>query len=359
MYLEHASYRYPTHLVPLLDLALTLLFLALVAWICRGRPSPASVDQTWRVLLRASAHPRRLLVALFLVGVAAAAAVELALGPPVPRVVDEISYLFAAETFARGDLTNPPSPSWRQLGAVHVLTEPTVQSKYPPAQAAMLALGVLVGRPSAALWLLTGALTAATAWLLTLRMPAPWPLLGALAVLFRIGLGSYWNQSYWGGSVAAIAGMLVLGGAWLWGRGRWPLQAATWLGLGWVALALSRPFEGLLFAIPVAGYLASSWYRDAATRRATAVVPLLAVLAAGGLAASGYNAAVTGDPLRLPHVEYSERVGIGDPHFLWQVENGVKRAPWLGLQRTTFVLFFLVGIPGTLTAGPRLAPPTR
>ena len=366
MYLEHASYCYPTHLVPLLDLALTLLLLALLAWICRGGAAPRWVDRAWQLARRACRRSGRLVATLLAVGVLASAAVELVLGPPVPRVVDEISYLYAGETFARGDLTNPSSPFERHFEAVHVLSEPTVQSKYPPAQGLGLALGFLVGRPSAALWLMTGLLTAATAWLLSLRLPAPWPLVGALAMLFRVGLGSYWNQSYWGGSAAAVAGMLALGGAWLcigFGRGSRRGRPSTAgplaLGVGLVVLAASRPFEGLLFALPIAVYLASflasNWLRAAARRRtkhlASVILPLLAVLAAGGLALGAFNAAVTRDPLRMPHVEYSERVGIGDPHFLWQVEGGAMRAPVLGLERTTFVLFFFVGLAGSLAAG--------
>lgn len=347
MYLEHASYRYPTHLVPLLDLALTLLLLTLLVWTCRRGLALSWPDRVWRAARRWSSSRGRLLLGLFAGGILAAAAVEAVLGPPVPRVVDELSYLFAAETFARGDLTNPVPAHWRHFDAVHVLPEPTVQSKYPPAQGMVLALGVLAGRPSATLWLMTGLLTAATAWLLSLRLPAPWPLFGSLAVLFRVGLGSYWNQSYWGGTVAAIGGILTLGGAWAFRR-RPEAGSAALLGLGLVVLAASRPFEGLLFALPVAWFVGVPLLRG--TLRRSAAGSLLAVLAAGAAALGGYNAAVTGDPLLLPHVAYSESVGIGEPHFLWQVENGSAQALGLGLERTTFVLFFFLGLGGSLTA---------
>lgn len=357
MYLEHASYGYPTHLVPLLDLALTLLLLALILWIRRrSSTDPAWARALWHVARRASTKTPRMLAGLFLLGVLASAAVELVLGPPVPRVVDEFSYLFAAETFARGDLTNPPSPHWRHFDMVHVLPgppNPTVQSKYPPAQGLVLALGFLLGRPSAALWLMTGGLAAAVAWLLALRLPRPWPLFGALAVLFRVGLGSYWNQSYWGGTVAAVGGILALGGAWSLARSPRPGPAAL-LGLGLVVLAASRPFEGLLFALPIAVVLACrlATVRGDRGGRLGVVLTLLAVLGVGALALAGYDDAVTGDPLLLPHAAYSDLVGIGDPHFLWQVDGGVgwQRALALGFERTSFVLFFVLGLAGSLLA---------
>ena len=357
MYLEHASYSYPTHLVPLVDLALTLLLLALLAWICHRdaveprTANPAWLDKLWSTARSASRAGARTLVGLFVLGLLASAASHLMLGPPVPRVVDEFSYLYGAETFARGDLTNPPNPHHDHFEMVHVLPEPTVQSKYPPAQALVLALGVALGEPAAALWLMTGLLTAAVAWLLSLRLPPPWPLLGAFLALFRVGLGSYWNQSFWGGSVAAFGGILALGAAWTCARRFRPGPAAV-LGFGLIVLATSRPFEGLLFALPLAWFLASRLLRASNRRRAMVVPPLLAVLASGALALGAYHHAVTGDPLLFPHSAYSESVGIGDPHFLWQVDSN----PWwwkaatLGLERTTFVLFFFLGLGGSVLA---------
>lgn len=358
MYLEHASYRYPTHLVPLLDLALTLLLLALLLWICR-RQTPFSsawldrIDRVWSGARRVSRRPGRLAIALFALGVLASAAVELALGPPVPRVVDEISYLYAAETFARGDLTNPSSPHWRHFQAVHVLPEPTSQGKYPPAQAVVLALGFVFAHPSASLWLLTGLLTAATAWALRHWLPPPWPLLAALFVLLRIGIGSYWNQSFWGGSVAMIAGLLVLGG----GRAqsdRPSTLRSILFGIGILLLANSRPFEGLLFTLPFVPAFAVWWFgrmaRPPRHRRSMSAAVVAAVLLVGGLAMAIFHRAVTGSAFLFPHVLYSAEYLPADVvHFLWNYPFDV---PWwhAGLHRGTlrlaFTAFFYGGLGG-------------
>lgn len=360
MLLEHASYDYPSHLVPVADLLLTLLVLAL---LLRGGRDGRWARRLWRAARRASRSTPRLLCGLFLLGVVASAAVELRLGPPLPAVVDEISYLHAAETFAGGEPTRPVHPHQAHFEVMHVLQEPTVQSKYPPTQGLFLALGVLAGRPSLALWLLAGLLGAGVAWFLRLWLPPPWPLAGALAVLFRVGLGSYWNQSYWGGTLAALGALLLLGGL------RRTLERpdprpALVLAVGVLLLANTRPFEGLLFALPPAVLLAGWLFgfggrwpgADVSVhRRWTRVgLPATLLLVAGAAAMGLYHRAVTGDPFLLPHLLYTEQAMPGFHHFRWPPQ--AAWSDWAGesfllaTERLAFDAFFFLGILGSLFA---------
>ena len=51
--------------------------------------------------------------------------------PTFPQIQDEFSYLLASDTYSSFRLTNPSHVLWRFFETIHVLEEPTYQSKYP------------------------------------------------------------------------------------------------------------------------------------------------------------------------------------------------------------------------------------
>src|SRR5262249_52693772 len=120
-----------------------------------------------------------------------------------------------------------------------------------PAQGAALAFGQILGSPWLGVLLSAAAMSAAVYWMLCAWMPARWAFLGGALVALKLGVVSYWTNSYWGGAVAAIGGSLVLGAlARIIAKAR--VRDALLLGIGVAILANSRPYEGLIFCVPAA-----------------------------------------------------------------------------------------------------------
>jgi hypothetical protein len=239
---------------------------------------------------------------------------------PFPRIHDEFSYLLAGDTFAHGRLTNPTHPMWLFFDTIHVNQHPTYMSKYPPAQGAVLALGQLMGCPWLGVLLSTGAMCGAVLWMLQGWFPPRWALLGGTLVLLRLAIFSYWMNSYWGGSVAAIGGALVVGALPRLIR-HWRARDSLALGLGAVVLLNSRPFEGFFLCVPVlVVVLARLWGRRRPSFKVTlsrVVVPLLLIGVLGGSFIAYYNWRGTGNALLAPYA-VNERTYFSLPAFTWQ-----------------------------------------
>jgi len=261
------------------------------------------------------------LVAVFFIIIGVRLALLRQLPVPVPGIHDEFSYLLLGDTLAHGRLANPPHPMWISFESFHVNWFPTYSSKYPPGQGAILALGQLLGHPWIGVLLSAATMCVAILWMLQGWLPARWAFLGAALVAFKFGIASYWINSYWGGAVAAAGGALVLGAMPRIIRGA-RTRDALLLGLGIAILANSRPYEGLLFCIPVAGWFL--WWLAGKTKPPvpprTRVVRILAPLAVVILLTIGfigyYNWRLTGNALLFPHV-LNTRTYRTTGLFLW------------------------------------------
>jgi hypothetical protein len=268
---------------------------------------------------------RRKGLSVILVG-ASAFVLRLAILPfcpiPLPFIQDDFSFLLSGNTFALGRLANPTPVMWTHFETVQETMHPTYMSMYFPAQGLALAAGkALFGHPWFGILCVTALMCAAFCWMLQAWLPPAWALLGGVLVVLRIGLFSYWINTYTGGGcIAALGGALVMGALprlTRTARTRYGVLLATGIAL----LALCRPYEGLLLSIPV-GLVLGRWMLFGKNRPPAVVLLRRAVfplaLIAAALAWLGYyDYRAFGSPLTLPYsVDRAQYAVV--PYWFWQ-----------------------------------------
>lgn len=226
------------------------------------------------------------------------------LGIPQPVIHDEFSYLLAADTYAHGRLANPPHPLWQHFESFQILQQPTYASKYQPLQGLVLAIGQkFFGLPWLGVYLSMGLFCATLCWMLQGWIAPEWALLGALLCVLRVGVLSYWMNSYLGGAVPGIGGALALGAAArIWRRKQFG-HSITWA-LGLAMLVLSRPYDAAVVGAASAAMLfwfLRKYHTSLKTIAVRGALPALLVLLLC-MAGVGYNNyRITGHALTLPY----------------------------------------------------------
>ena len=293
----------------------------LIALFLMRRHASRWLRRAERTLGRVGRRQGLFIALIGLLALTGSAALSLFGRMPYPRVHDEFSYLLAADTFARGRVTNPTHPMWVHFESIHIIHQPTYASKYPPGQGLMLAAGQIIGgHPVVGMWISTGLAVAAVSWMLFAWLPLWWAAAGSLLMALHPGILIYWSQSYMNGTVAMIGGGLMFGA--MRRIVRQPrTRDAMLLGLGLVVLANSRPYEGLLASLPVAVALFVWMYGKKAPSLRVAinriVLPTAVVVMLGAVTMGYYNLRVTGDALRMPYLVHEATYAIA-PFFLWQ-----------------------------------------
>lgn len=239
---------------------------------------------------------------------------------PVPFTADDYSNVLAADTFAHGRLTNPTPPMWIHFESMHVDMKPTYMSMYFPGEGLVLAAGkLLFGHFWLAMPVAAALMCAAICWMLQGWLPPSWALLGGFIAVLRLGVFSYWTNTYHtAGTISALGGALVLGAFPRFQKTPRTVYALL-MALGAISLALSRPYEGMLLCLSAGGALVY-WARKShpdARLLLRAALPALALLAAGAAWMGYYDARVFGSPLTLPYTVNRATYALA-PYYVWQ-----------------------------------------
>jgi hypothetical protein len=246
---------------------------------------------------------------------------------PLPFATDGLSFLLAADTFAHGRLANPTPAMWTHFESIHIAMQPTYMSMYFPAQGLVMAAGkVLFGHPWYGILICNALMCAAICWMLQAWLPPTWALLGGGLAILRLGLFSYWINTYAGaGAVSALGGALVLGAL--------PRLTKTarfrygvLMAVGIVLLLLTRPFEGVLLCLPVLVKICC-WILVGKNRPNTfilfrrAAFPMTLIMAAGAWLGY-YDYRAFGSPFTLPYTVARAAYATA-PYYVWQSPHPV------------------------------------
>lgn len=264
-------------------------------------------------------HPGRQLIAVGMMAVAVRALMLPWLGVPEPLVHDETSILLQAQTFAAGRLANPTHPFWQHFETIYVNQLPSYASMYFPGRGAPLAAGLVVANSAwLGVWMSMVLLCMGATWMLQGWVSLPMALLGGMLVALRLGMFSFWINSYYGGAFIALGAMLVIGALpRILDQRRWRFGLV--MGLGAVILMTSRPYEGALLCAPVAVVMLAGLYRqrrqEGDWQIAKAAFSALLLVGAGAAFLLQYNVATTGNALKTPY-ELNRATYAAAPAFL-------------------------------------------
>jgi 4-amino-4-deoxy-L-arabinose transferase-like glycosyltransferase len=227
-----------------------------------------------------------------------------------PALHDEWSYLFGAETFARGRLWNEPPPHPEFFDAFHILCSDRWLTRYPPGHPAVLAIGVWVGWPALVPISLGAAVVLATFALARETTGHAAGIYAGLLALWAPGIDliatTYLSQATFVPAMTCC--LLATMRAERRSDWRWAWAAGVAGGLA----ILARPYSAVAMGLPPAwwfawrglvGGRAANGYPGRVRLVAAAALPLVVTAALW----AAYNRATTGQAFRTAWQEYNRR----------------------------------------------------
>jgi hypothetical protein len=266
-----------------------------VGWISAGVQLPP-------VKMRVSRSPGwAIVLAVALASLSAFASQDAFAGNP--HLIDEVAQLFQGRIFASGRLAAPaPQPPEFFLIAQTLVTDAGWSSQYPPGQALLLSVGLLLR----AEWLVNPILGGISTILVFAIARGLYGLRTALAAAFLWAASSwvlFMSATYMNHVGAAF--LAVSAWALIWA----PRETGRWHGLGagllLAATAVTRPLDGIAAGIPILAWLTM--------KRRWTITPWLAAGAAPVAMLWGYfNWRLYGSPTTLGYnALYGAELGLG------------------------------------------------
>ena len=283
------------------DVRIEFVIIGLALLVARWNSLIRLLSALEKRLTRLANRPRVCLAVIFV----SCIAVRLALLPlihiPRPLYHDEFSYLFAADTFSAGRLTNPLPPVPPAFETIHINTGPTWQSMYLPGTGLVLAAGEKLGLAWIAVLFTTAAFCASLYWMVRGWIPRGYALAASAVAMLLVYNGNWWFDNYFCLGLPALGGALVLGSVPRIFRSR-KLRPTALLALGLVILMFTRPYEGALFSIPLVAVLLWSLRRRPWQFIAARAALVLAMVGSAFAWLSYYNYRGTGHALLFPYM---------------------------------------------------------
>jgi hypothetical protein len=156
-------------------------------------------------------------------------------------------------------------------------------------------------------------------WASDAWMPPQWALIGGGLAATLFFVRHYWFESYWGGSVAAAGGALLVGGLGHIIRDK-PQKCGISFAVGALLLYSTRVYEGAVLCGLVALVLCVQLWKSSLSIRGPVwrrlVIKNVAVLVIAAPLALWYNWRISGSATELPYTLYMQQYDLSPPFWV-------------------------------------------